>query len=165
MTFRHRCLAFAVLICLIVGSKHMATAQGTSADEKAIRDLIEAHAIAWNKRDSKAAAAVVTADAVWITSSGQVLQGRTEIERAHVDWLAEDAATGGSTHAHPPNSITVRFIRSDVAVADLESQYVGGRGPEGKILPPARSLLFIVLTKDRGEWRVAQVRNTGRPPQ
>lgn len=165
MSFRHRSRAFAVLICLILGSRQIATAQRASSDERAIRDLVEAHAIAWNKRDPKAAAAVVTADAVWITSSGQVLQGRAAIERAHVKWLAEDAATGGSTHVHPPSSITIRFIRPDVAVADLESQYVGAKGPDGKVLSPTRSLLFIVVTKDGSEWRIAQVRNTGQPSQ
>src|SRR5438445_13057765 len=94
-------------------------AQGTAADRKAIRDIIQAHAAAWNHRDAKAAAAVMAPDAVWITSSGTTLRGRAEIERAHRKWLVEDSTAGGSTHAHPVESIEIRFLRSDVAVADL----------------------------------------------
>src|ERR1700720_4007550 len=99
-------------------------AQGTPADRQAIRNLIQAHAAAWNKRDAKAAAAVMAPDAVWITSSGTILQGRGEIERAHREGLSEDSATGGSTHVHPVESIRIRFLRADVAVADLASQFI-----------------------------------------
>ena len=138
-------------------------AQGSPADRQSIKDLIQAHATAWNKRDAKAAAAVMAPDAVWITSSGTVLHGRKEIERAHREWLAEDSAAGGSTHVHPAETIEIRFLRADVAVADLASQFIAK--PKPPALPPApeTTYLFIVLTKDRGIWRIAQLRNTVAP--
>jgi uncharacterized protein (TIGR02246 family) len=102
-------------------------------------------------------------DAVWISSGGRILQGRAEIERAHREWLAEDSATGGSTHAHPVESIKIRFLRADIAVADLASQFIAR--PKAGASPPApeTTYLFIVLTKDRGIWQIAQLRNTLTP--
>ena len=141
----------------------VATAQGTAADTQSIRGLIEAHAIAWNRRDAKAAAAIMTPDAVWITSSGAILRGRAEIERAHQQWLAQDSAAGGSTHAHPPESIRIQFLRPDVAVADLASEYRANPKPGEPSPAPDRGFLFIVVTKDTGAWRIAEVRNIISP--
>jgi len=135
----------------------------TARDEQAIRAIIQAHATAWNNRDAVAAAAVLTPDAVWITSSGDVLRGRAAVERAHRQWLAEDSAQGGSTHRHPPETIRIRFLRPDVAVADLEGENVGGRERDGTPLPARRYPLFIVVTNQDRQWRIAEVRNTIGP--
>jgi uncharacterized protein (TIGR02246 family) len=133
------------------------------SDSLAILSLIQAHAAAWNRRDAKAAAAVLTPDAVWVTSGGLELHGRDEIERAHVRWLAQDSAAGGSTHVHPPSSITIRFLRPDVAVADLDGQFIAPPvtpGGEGRLREEAR--IFVVATKNTGVWHIAQLRNLRR---
>lgn len=153
----------AVTTALVLAGFTTIFAQGTPPDSQAIRSLIQAHAAAWNHRDAKAAAAIMTPDAVWITSSGATLRGRAEIERAHLQWLAEDSATGGSKHSHPPETITIRFLRADVAVADLGSRYVAPPKPGEQAPAPQTSFLFIALTKDAGQWRIAQVRNTISP--
>ena len=158
----HRPPTVLLSVVLLMGGPQTVLAQ-TTADTQAIRNLIQAHATAWNHRDAKAAVAILTPDAVWITSTGAVLRGRAEIERVHVQWLAEDSASGGSTHSHPLESITIRFLRPDVAVADLESQFVARPGADGKTPAPDRSLLFVALTKDAGTWHMADVRNTGKP--
>jgi uncharacterized protein (TIGR02246 family) len=150
-------------VVLVLARPSAGFAQGTPADRQAIRDLIQAHATAWNQHDAKAAAAVMAPDGVWITSGGTTLRGRAEIERAHRAWLAEDSAAGGSTHAHPVEGINIRFLRADVAVADLASQFIP-RPKTGTLAPvPETTYLFIVLTKDRGIWRIAQLRNTLTP--
>ena len=152
-------LAVAATVILV----DSAFAQGTAADREAIRNLIEAHATAWNNHDAKAAASVMTTDAVWINSRGEAISGRAAIERAHRQWLAEDSAAGGSTHAHPVESIQIRFLRPDVAVADLASQFIVK--PKAGATPPApeTTYLFIVFTKDRGVWHIAQLRNILTP--
>jgi len=158
MILRSSRFAFAIVLALTRPAT--AYAQGTPADSQAILSLIQAHAIAWNHGDAKAAAAVMAPAAVWITSSGTVLHGRTEIERAHREWLAADSAAGGSTHAHPVETIQIRFLRPDVAVADLSSQFISRPKAGAPSPPPDTTFLFIVLTKDRGVWRISQLRNT-----
>jgi hypothetical protein len=86
-----------------------------------------------------------------------------EVERAHREWLAEDSTTGGSIHAHPVESINIHFLRSDVAVADLASQFIATPRAGAPMPAPETTFLFIVLTKDRGSWHIAQLRNTFTP--
>ena len=133
-----------------------------STDSAAILELILGHAAAWNRRDAKAAAALLTADAVWVTSTGVELRGREAIELAHLQWFDQDSATGGTTHIHPPGSISVRFLRPDVAVADLEGQFVlpGAAEEPPTVLEQAR--IFVVATRDAEGWRIAQLRNMRR---
>jgi uncharacterized protein (TIGR02246 family) len=135
---------------------------GERTDSLEIVDLIQNHATAWNRRDPDAAAALMTADAVWVTSAGVELRGREAIREAHTQWLAQDSAAGGTTHVHPPGGITVRFLREDVAVADLEGQFIGRRiaGEPPVVVEEAR--IFVVATRDGGAWRIAQLRNLRR---
>jgi uncharacterized protein (TIGR02246 family) len=154
-------LSLAVAVTLIFVDS--AFAQGAAADREAIRALIQAHATAWNNHDAKAAASVMASDAVWVNSRGEAINGRAAIERAHRQWLAEDSAAGGSTHVHPMESIQIRFLRPDVAVADLASQFIARPKPGTTPPTPETTYLFIVLTKDRGVWHIAQLRNILTP--
>jgi len=156
-------LAVGTVLAALAGRHEWSLAQAARDDEEAIRRLVQSHADAWNRRDAKAAAAVYREDADVRTSSGQVLRGRAEIEKAHVEWLAKDAAEGGTIHSHPADTISIRFLRPDVAVADLEARFQGAAGPDGKAPPPDRTLLFIVVVKDKGRWSVAAQRALGAP--
>ena len=151
---------FASLLTL----SYLSAVQGTlasaqrSADERLIREVIQAHANAWNQRDAKAAASVYSQDAVIRTSSGQLLTGRAAIEQAHQEWLAEDTAGGGSIHSHPPETIKIRFLGPDVATADLDG-CMTPRVSSGQSTPAAECVpLFIVLIKREGRWQVTEQR-------
>lgn len=136
---------------------------GARSDSAAVVQLIRNHAIAWNDRDPKAAAELVTTDAVWVTSTGSELRGREAIEQAHAQWLAEDAAGGGTTtHVHRPESIKVRFLRPDVAVADLEGQFFLPASVEEQPAVLEEARIFIVATWDGEAWRISQLRNLKR---
>ncbi|HEY0670918.1 MAG TPA: SgcJ/EcaC family oxidoreductase [Longimicrobiales bacterium] len=136
---------------------------GARSDSAAVVQLIRNHAIAWNDRNPKAAADLVTTDAVWVTSTGAELRGREAIERAHAQWLAEDAAGGGTTtHVHRPESIEVRFLRPDVAVADLEGQFFLPASVEEQPAVVEEARIFIVATWDGKAWRISQLRNMKR---
>jgi uncharacterized protein (TIGR02246 family) len=137
-------------------------AVNAASDSAAILSLIQAHAAAWNNRDARAAASLLTADAVWVTSAGVELHGREAIERAHVEWLALDSAAGGTRHVHPPGAIAVRFLRADIAVVDAVGQFVAptAAGAQGTVLEQAR--IFVVATRDGDGWRIAQLRNLRR---
>ncbi|HET9708071.1 MAG TPA: SgcJ/EcaC family oxidoreductase [Gemmatimonadales bacterium] len=145
------------LSCLSAVQGRVASAQH-SADEDLIRAVIQAHANAWNQRDAKAAASVYTQDAVIRTSSGQLLTGRAAIEQAHREWLAEDTASGGSIHSHPLETIKIRFLRPDVATADLDG-CMTPRASAGQSTSAADCVpLFIILIKREGRWQVTEQR-------
>jgi uncharacterized protein (TIGR02246 family) len=138
------------------------TFAGESSDTAAIVGLIQGHAAAWNERDPEAVVALLTDDAVWVTSGGEELRGPEAIKEAHVQWLAQESLAGGTTHVHPPGSITIRFLREDVAVADLEGAFRGLGAVEGQDIPVELARIFVVATKDGDTWRIAQLRNMRR---
>jgi uncharacterized protein (TIGR02246 family) len=143
--------------CLATVHNPVAAAQRV-ADEQAIRAVIQAHATAWNHRDAVAAAAVYAPEAVIRTSSGRLLTGRTAIEQAHREWLAEDTVGGGSIHLHPPESIKVQFLGVDLAVVDLDGCFAARTSSNGTQPAAECAPLFIVVVKRAGHWQVAEQR-------
>jgi len=137
------------------------SAQDRSTDSIAICELIQAHAQAWNRRDAHAAAAVYAPAADIRYSNGERLQGRSAIEAAHRAAFLEDTAGGGSRHSHPQASLWLRFVRPDLAFAEVEARYDYPIVSRGATPPPERSILFLVLTKERGHWSVLAQRNLG----
>lgn len=78
-------------------------------DERAIRMLIESHAVAWNKRDIKAASDVYSSNATIVTGSGRAYIGRTGVEQWHTEALGGPTMV---THTHPPDdSRLLRAVR------------------------------------------------------
>jgi uncharacterized protein (TIGR02246 family) len=150
------------LVLLVCCAATLETSAQTKNDEAAIRSLIEAHAVAWNKRDVKAAASVYSDDATIVTGSGRTFVGREAVEKWH-----HDALTGPlpSTHTHPPETLQIHFLAPDIAVADVESKSPGVVGSDGQQGPPRIIPLFIVIVKRAGGWRVAAQRQTVTMPK
>ena len=137
------------------------SAQNSQADSAAILRVIQGHADAWNRRDAQAAAAAYARDADIRYSSGERLQGRPAIEAAHRAAFAGEPADKASRHSHPSGSLWLRFVRPDLALAEVESRYDFPADSAGHPRPSERTLLFLVLTKEEGQWRVLAQRNLG----
>ena len=65
-------------------------------------------------------------------------------------------------HAHPENTIRIRFLRQDVAFVDVESVSGGGTNSAGAAIPLRRDPFFLVFTKVDGRWGVAVERMGAR---
>ena len=157
-----RALLFCVLLSayVVLNWPSRASAQA-NADSIAIRQLIQHHADAWNHHDAPAAAAVYATNADIRYSSGERIQGRAAILAAHRAAFAEESAGHRSRHSHPPASLWLRIVRPDLALAEVESRYDYPADSTGHAPAPDRSLLFLVLTKERGQWSVLAQRNLG----
>ena len=145
-----------VVIALVAGfasaAVHAQTVQGTPADEQAIRDLVALHASASQQDDLEGLVVGLHADADSRRADGRILRSRAEIETRY-----RDVMSGGPkrmAHAHPPETIRIRFLQPDVAFVDVESASVAGQGP--------RTPFFLVFTKVQGKWGVA-VERSGVP--
>lgn len=139
-------------------------AQGTADDEAAIRQTIAAHGEAWTQKDIGRAVAVYHPSASVRLSSGREFTGHAEIEQWHRSALATPAMQK-AVHLHPPESHTIRFVRPDLAIVDVGSVFTGLTGEDGKELPPAHSMLVVVLVKEQGQWRVIAQRTGAAPPR
>lgn len=131
-----------------------------AADERAIRALIEAHAAARNRRDLAAAAAVYADTASIALRSGKQFSGLAGVEQWHAEALGRPDVR---PHVHPPETIRVRIISADIAIADMETHSPGGLDADGLPCPPRKAPLFIVLVKSDGEWRITAQRPTTLP--
>lgn len=147
---------FAVAAMALVFSATMTnaqTSQAASADEAAIRQIVQQVQDAWNAHDGKAFAAPFAADADYVVVSGMYIKGREAIEQGHTQIFS-------TLYKESKNAATVksvRFLRPDVAVAHVEWNLEFLAGGETK---KAQAINTMVLTKEGGKWGIAAFHNT-----
>jgi uncharacterized protein (TIGR02246 family) len=131
----------------------------SNADETAILDLIEAMAAAWHRGDAEAYGARYQADATFTNVFGDFYAGRQDFDRRHEEVFA--GIFKGTTLSMQIRKL--RFLRQDIAVADIVTTLAGAKrrppgvevGADGAL----RSALLMVLTKERGQWGIAAYHN------
>jgi uncharacterized protein (TIGR02246 family) len=119
-----------------------------SADEAAIAAVIARYVAAREARDPQAIAALFTADADQLVSSGEWRRGRDALVKGT---LASSAATGGT------RAITVetsRRLGPDVAIVDGRYEISGLAGGATR-----RMWTSFVLVRQDGGWRISAIRN------
>src|SRR5215475_10201400 len=92
-----------------------------NADDVAIEGLVQAFVDGWNTADGTALARPFALDADFIAITGLKGKGRDLIAKAHDEILA--TIYRGSINSAKVESI--RFLRPDVAVADVTLRFVG----------------------------------------
>src|SRR5436309_1064131 len=101
--------ASLVLAVLVVGSVAAAKAPTASRpreqDEKAIRQVVDAVAKAFDAKDAKAMAALFTQDAEIVNEDGEVSQGREAIEQAFQNIFDDDPKAHIDIHVE-----SIRFV-------------------------------------------------------
>jgi ketosteroid isomerase-like protein len=85
-------------------------------------------------------------------ADGVLLDGQQAIEQ-HYRKVLEYGPTA-MAHSHPKESVRIRFLRDDVAFADVVSLSGGGIDENGKAIAQRRVAFFVVFTKIDGEWGV-----------
>ena len=125
--------------------------QGSSEDEAAIRKVIVEMTDGFNSHDGKAAARMYTVDARFVSVRGDVMNGQVGIERG----LSAILTTRAKSAAQQTMDVKVRFIRPDVALANVTNELSGLVAPDGHVLPPHQELSLRVFVKDAGVWQVA----------
>ena len=123
---------------------------GTSADEAAIRMVLDARNAAYNNHDAKALAATYAPDADLVTGTGRVVSGRAAIEQNYV----ESFRGVDKTAVVKTESTKIRFLTADTAILDLEGVTTGRA--DGTIKTHAT----WVYVQRNGEWTVVAIRAT-----
>jgi uncharacterized protein (TIGR02246 family) len=139
------------------GSQAAAQSGGSHAqDDAAIRAVVKGYVDARERNDPAAVAALFTADADQLTSSGEWRRGREALVKGA---MASSARTGGSRTI---TADTIRYVAPGVAVADGPYVISGLQGGATR-----KMWASFVLVKDGGTWRIAAIRNmlpaTGPP--
>jgi uncharacterized protein (TIGR02246 family) len=152
-TPRRRIPLFALLV-VAMGSTALAQDGGRSADEAAIKAVIQAFIDTREANDAAGLAALLTSDADQRQTSGNLRSGREAVVEGSLDTTR---STGGKRVIAVQ---AVRFLGDDVAIADGRYDSLG-RNDGGD----QRMLTSIVLRREGGAWKIAAIRNmipTGR---
>jgi uncharacterized protein (TIGR02246 family) len=121
------------------------------SEEQAVRKAVANFAETVNRGDAKAFAALFTEDADFVVITGRYLKGRNEIVTYHAGLFAD-----GFRGSHlDVTSVTIRFLRPDVAVARVVTKRTENGGKEMRT-----SLPMFVFTKQGESWLITAVQNT-----
>jgi uncharacterized protein (TIGR02246 family) len=120
-------------------------------DEEAIEGLVQTFVDGWNAADGSTCALPFAAGADFTAITGLKVQGREVIAKGHDEILS--TIYRGSRNFAKVESI--RFLRADVAVADVTFRFIGDVHPFGL----EGSSCGLVCTKEDGAWSIAVFRN------
>lgn len=119
-----------------------------SADEAAIKTVVQAFIDTRDANDSAGLAALLTADADQQLTSGRLRNGREAVVSGS---LATTQSTGGKRTISVDR---IRFVGNDVAIIDGRYDSVG-RADGGDL----HMLSTMVLRREGGAWKIAAIRN------
>jgi uncharacterized protein (TIGR02246 family) len=119
-----------------------------SADEAAIKAVVQAFIDTRDANDTAGLAALLTADADQQLTSGRVRSGREAVVSGS---LATTQSTGGKRTIMVDR---IRFVGNDVAIIDGRYDSVG-RADGGDL----HMLSTMVLRREGGAWKIAAIRN------
>jgi uncharacterized protein (TIGR02246 family) len=154
------------ILLIILTLELNSLAQAQTADETAVKSLVDNFNTAFNTHDTKAFAATFTPDADFTNWVGQSAHGRAEIEMIHRPIFTLVYKNGVQTI----RATKIRFIRPDVASVDVQTDVTGGETFDGKDMPPIKFLINWTATKaSDGQWLINVMHNTrlldeGIPP-
>jgi uncharacterized protein (TIGR02246 family) len=146
-----------VLFAVVFQGGFVARAQSKSDsshanDIQAINSIVHGMENAWNKGDARAFAEHFSKDGGFTNVLGTVVYGRERFEQRHAEIFS--GVFKGSVAKLVIQRL--RFVRADVAIADLDSEVSGSSRLLPGIEAPAdgviRSRLQLVLLKDGNQW-------------
>ncbi len=123
-------------------------------DERAVREAVRQMEAGWNTKSGAAFAKPFAEDADYVVVNGMQIKGRDAIDKGHqriFDTIYKDSSLALTLKQ-------VRFLRPDVAVAHVAARLKVRHGEQTQ---EGDAIITTVLTKDKGEWRIAAFQNTG----
>jgi uncharacterized protein (TIGR02246 family) len=134
----------------------MIFAQDTLKDEAAINKQVDAMIYSWNNHNYDDMKNYTTENTDWVNVVGMWWKGRKESQYAHQVYHN----TIFKTSVCEKQSVTIRFITNDVAIAHVMWQFSDPNpplpplppSPDGKPIPPNDDLATLVFVKQKGKW-------------
>lgn len=137
-----------VLPCLVTAGVPIESGASAPPEENEVRKLVARYNEARDERDPAAIAALFTADADQLVSSGEWRRGREELV----------AGMLRSSQANPGDRTltveTVRLVGADLALADARYEIEGAAGGGTR-----RMWSTFVAVRTADGWRLAAIRN------
>jgi uncharacterized protein (TIGR02246 family) len=149
-----------VLIAFLIFSSLSVNAQKASADESALKAVIDRMASAQLAYDSAALDSLFTSDFIEISPAGEF----DPREKVLSFYSPEANAQSGGADVQIAKEFRSIRTYGNTAVVIVEFAYSMTR--EGKSLPSRKMMVTVVGRKERGTWKIASAQYTGvRPPK
>ena len=148
-----RSIAALGLLLILCGFAVSKNTGDHSKDEAAIRAIIANLNDAWTKGDARMWGEQFAEDADFTVWTGTYVKGREAITRGHEEIF-------GTIYKGTKLRLTVRsirFLRDDVAVVHADGSVVK---QEEEFPSTPQVVPAFVLTKEKGQWRIAVFQNT-----
>jgi uncharacterized protein (TIGR02246 family) len=130
-------------------SAHGAQSDGRAEDEAAIGRVLANWDRGWDAFDARLAAMDYADDADWLNAFGRKKKGRAELEA----FLAELFVRPDMKAARfATTSVSIRFVRPDVAVVRTDFEGVGQKTLRGEEMGKRVGHQIRILSKDGGRW-------------
>jgi uncharacterized protein (TIGR02246 family) len=132
---------------------------GNAQSERAIREIVDGLAVAWNRHDAGGFVARFAEDADFTNVFGMSVKGRGAIKALHEPifrTIFKDSRLDIS-------ETRTRFLRPDLAAVDVRWTMSGARDPQGREWPNRRGLLNFIATETRGVWSIDVFHNMDLP--
>ena len=149
-------LSILLIVLLTIVLPAVAQSKGNSKDTETIKSIALKWQDAWNKHDMKALTALVAEDVDFITVGGVWQKNQKEFEEYH----AKGHAMQFKESVWTTKNTTVKFVKSDVAVAHVEWLIKGDKDPDGTPRQPRQGIFTWVLEKRKGNWLIIAAQNT-----
>lgn len=155
-----------LVFLLVIAAGVLCAAQGPagadySADEAAIKAVMTDRFLAgWNAHDAHLFASAFSEDADFTNVRGMSASGRATIEKLHAEIFERLFKQSHQT----AEVKKIRFLKSDVAVADVRWEMTGALDADGKQRPYRTGLLALVFTKSGGQWLITVMHNAEFTP-
>jgi uncharacterized protein (TIGR02246 family) len=127
----------------------------TGEAERAVKELMDRMAQAWEQGDGEAYGALFSDDAQYVTAPGERLHGREAIAESHqriFDTFFKGTRLG---REHP-----VRFRALDAEVVLVEASGSVLFPGERETGVPPNGIMTLVIQKEAGGWRIVSFQNT-----
>jgi uncharacterized protein (TIGR02246 family) len=123
------------------------------SNEQQIRARVDAFSEAWNKHDTVAMTAFWSFDGDLINPAGRMAKGMTQIQKLFQD----EHSTVMKQSTYKTNSMPIRFIQPDLALADADTEISGVANPDGTTAT-IKVHVVTLWRKSGAQWWVVAAR-------
>ncbi len=140
----------SALLLLAIPISLKARAEDDTQKEQAVRKVLSSFVDIWNRNEIRTSfGKLFTSDADFVVLSGTYLKGRDEIVAHHIK-IREDVYKDSHLVWNP---IRVKFVRPDVAVAEVATEITFGQDKRN-------SFATIVVVQENSQWLITSMENT-----
>jgi uncharacterized protein (TIGR02246 family) len=143
-------LGLTLLACTLVIAATGFASAGQDQDEAAVRALGDNFAKAFVQKNAEQRTSLFAENGTFVTPQGDFLQGHVAMVK---DFGSEAQAVNGNTQAAFSN-YRIRFIKSDIAVADALLTLRNVNGPDGTVIPVIPVNFFYVAARHGNQWLI-----------